>query len=116
MRNNFNYFYSNTLLGWNKIQILIYNLEEWQIEYLSNILYNYGNLCDTYISILKRNVYINPLNIKRYKEYFKYKKLINNIIEEFNDLYNIKLNEIQLKNDPPSPEHIVIKGFKSYDD
>lgn len=116
IKNNFNYFYSNTLLGWNKIQMLIYNLEEWQIDYLMSVMNNYGNLCNKYLSILKKNILTNPISIKRYKEYFKYKNFIFSILSEYEELLNNKMKELQDQNAPISPERVVIKGFKRYDD
>lgn len=116
MRDNFNYFYNNTLKGWNKIQIILYDLDNQQLDLFTDLVNNYSCLCDFYLKFLKRRIFFNPINIKSYKEYFKYKNLINIIICEFEELYNIKINEIRVENTPIRPEHVIIKGFKKYDE
>lgn len=116
MANDFGYYYSMTLLGWDKIQAVLYSLQEYHLNAFSALSYNYGDLCEEYSRRLKKRIYKNPLSIKRYKEYAKYNKLVKEILVEYKVACESKLAEIHQAKEIQQPERVVIKGFKRYDE
>lgn len=107
--------YSNTLKGYNKLNIVLNeyleNPESSDLDSIYNMLDNFKTLCGFYVQYLKLKIYKNPFklvkNLKNYKRYCDF------VLEVFNELNECYINEINQQLSIPEPKNIVVSGFKN---